>query len=140
MPDAAGYTANMEAAPETVILRRDRSGLRLVWPGGDTREIEASRLRASCRCADCVRARVDATMQDTTMQDPLQETLQETLQAPFDQIAIAEIAAIGDYAINIVFTDGHARGIFPWAYLRELAFAADTQPVVPPLALHGSSA
>jgi prepilin-type processing-associated H-X9-DG protein len=53
---------------------------------------------------------------------------------------IAEIGAIGDYAINVVFTDGHARGIFPWTYLRELAFAADTQPVVQPFAHHGPSA
>jgi DUF971 family protein len=129
--ERAGYTANMDAAPETVILRRDRSGLRLVWPGGDTREIDAARLRGACRCAPCVRARVDATMP---------ETMQDTMQKRFDAIAIAEIAAIGDYAINIVFTDGHARGIFPWAYLRELAFAADTPPVAPPLALHGPQA
>jgi DUF971 family protein len=120
---AAAYTANMEAAPETIILRRDRSGLRVNWPGGVVRDIDAARLRTACRCADCVRARVDGTLSE-----------------PFDDLAIAEIAAIGDYAINIVFTDGHARGIFPWAYLRELAFAGDAQPVDHPLALHGSPA
>jgi DUF971 family protein len=119
---AAAHTANMDAAPETIILRRDRSGLRLLWPAGDTRDIDSARLRGACRCADCVRARVDGT-------NPEQ----------FDNISIAEISAIGDYAINIVFSDGHSRGIFPWAYLRELAFAADMQPVDHPLALHGPS-
>jgi prepilin-type processing-associated H-X9-DG protein len=122
-PSESGYTANMDAAPETVILQRDRSGLRLVWPSGAERDIDAARLRTACRCADCVRARVDGTIPE-----------------PFDDLAIAEIAPIGDYAINIVFTDGHARGIFPWAYLRELAIAADTQPVDHPLASHGSPA
>jgi DUF971 family protein len=122
-PSESGHTANMDAAPETVILRRDRTGLRLVLPGGATRDIDAAHLRTACRCADCVRARVDAT-----------------IPKRFERIAIAEIAAVGDYAINIVFTDGHARGIFPWAYLRELAFAADAHPVDHPLASHGSPA
>jgi DUF971 family protein len=44
-------------------------------------------------------------------------------------VAIDRIVPIGGYAINIVFDDEHARGIFPWAFLRALAQAPDGQGV-----------
>jgi len=28
---------------------------------------------------------------------------------------------IGNYAVRLLFSDGHDRGIYPWSYLRELA-------------------
>ncbi|RUW64645.1 gamma-butyrobetaine hydroxylase-like domain-containing protein, partial [Mesorhizobium sp. M4B.F.Ca.ET.049.02.1.2] len=31
---------------------------------------------------------------------------------------------IGSYAIRLVFSDGHDRGIYPWSYLREIADSA----------------
>ena len=35
-------------------------------------------------------------------------------------VAIARIEPVGNYAIRIVFTDGHDTGLFVWEYLREL--------------------
>jgi len=63
----------------------------------------AERLRAACKCAHCIRARIDGVF-----------------TPGFDGIAITQIAPIGDYAINIAFSDGHARGIYPWHLLLEL--------------------
>ena len=40
---------------------------------------------------------------------------------PENDIAIDEVRAVGVYAINIVFSDGHARGIYPWGYLKSLS-------------------
>jgi prepilin-type processing-associated H-X9-DG protein len=42
---------------------------------------------------------------------------------------------IGGYALNIAFTDGHARGVYPWVYLHALATqsAAITPPPAPVL-------
>ena len=39
-----------------------------------------------------------------------------------------EIELVGSYAINIAFSDGHDRGIYPWAYLREIAIEAEPFP------------
>jgi prepilin-type processing-associated H-X9-DG protein len=103
-----GSMLDPDPIPESVVLVRDRSRLRLVWPSGETREIDAHRLRAACRCAGCTRARID-----------------ETFPASFDGLSIKTIGIIGDYAINIVFADGHARGIFPWEFLRSLALQDD---------------
>ena len=38
-------------------------------------------------------------------------------------ITIDRLAPVGDYAINIAFSDGHARGIYPWAYLQKIVSA-----------------
>jgi DUF971 family protein len=35
-------------------------------------------------------------------------------------VAIKELIPTGNYAIRIVFDDGHQTGIYSWAYLREL--------------------
>jgi DUF971 family protein len=36
-------------------------------------------------------------------------------------VAIVGIEAIGNYAIKIVFDDGHDTGLYSWDYLRKLA-------------------
>ncbi len=36
------------------------------------------------------------------------------------QVAIAAIHPVGNYAVRIVFSDGHDTGIFTWSYLRDL--------------------
>jgi len=36
------------------------------------------------------------------------------------RVAIRTVEPVGNYAIRIVFDDGHDTGIYSWAYLREL--------------------
>ncbi len=38
-------------------------------------------------------------------------------------LRIARIAAIGNYGLNIAFSDAHDRGVYPWALLETLADA-----------------
>lgn len=38
-----------------------------------------------------------------------------------DGIAITALREIGSYGVNIAFSDGHDRGIYPWSYLATLA-------------------
>jgi DUF971 family protein len=99
-----GPPFDASAAPETVVLKADRLRLGLAWPNGEAAELAAGRLRAKCRCAWCTRARIDGTF-----------------VASFDDVAIDRVAPVGDYAINITFSDGHTRGIYPWTYLRTIA-------------------
>jgi DUF971 family protein len=35
-------------------------------------------------------------------------------------VGIARLEPVGNYAVRIVFTDGHDTGLFVWEYLREL--------------------
>jgi DUF971 family protein len=80
-------------APEALTLR---------WDDGDAR-IAADVLRAHCRCAECT-ARV---------------RLGEPLRAA-DGLHLVEARPLGHYALQLVFSDGHERGLYPWTYLREI--------------------
>jgi DUF971 family protein len=90
-------------APTHISISDHLDFLDLTSAQGETIRLSAQRLRAACRCAHCVRARIDGVF-----------------ARAFDGIAITQVAPIGDYAINIAFSDGHARGIYPWSLLLEL--------------------
>ena len=45
---------------------------------------------------------------------------QEVLQTGKREVLITEIAAVGHYAVQPRFSDGHESGIFSWDYLYEL--------------------
>ena len=38
-----------------------------------------------------------------------------------ENVRIVDLKPIGNYAIQIVFDDGHSTGLFTWDYLRELS-------------------
>jgi DUF971 family protein len=114
---AEGPPFDAATAPETIVLTADRSRLRLEWSNGEQAEVLAGNLRGACRCAWCTRARIDGNF-----------------GAPPEAIAIDRLMPIGDYAINIAFSDGHARGIYPWPYLRLLAQPAQVADQVAELA------
>jgi DUF971 family protein len=77
--------------------------LTLHWPDGETR-LAAALLRQHCRCADCLaRARRGEAVQ------------------PRPDTTLSDAQLLGHYALRLVFSDGHDRGIYPWPYLRELA-------------------
>ena len=45
---------------------------------------------------------------------------QETLQTGKINVGIDNIQPVGNYAIQLFFSDGHDSGIYPWDYLYEL--------------------
>ena len=46
---------------------------------------------------------------------------QEVLQVGKRAVRIVGVEAVGNYALRIVFSDGHDSGLYDWAYLHELA-------------------
>ncbi|WP_375464341.1 DUF971 domain-containing protein [uncultured Methylobacterium sp.] len=95
-----------EAAPAEAVLARGGQSLRLTWHDGTSAVLPAARMRLRCRCAWCTRERIEARF-------PM----------AFEAVAVTRIVPMGGYAVHVAFSDGHARGIFPWVYLRELALA-----------------
>jgi DUF971 family protein len=100
---AAADQASSRNAPDAIVLERGGARLRLEWSSAGRIGLTASRLRGACRCARCVRARVDGGF-----------------SVPSPDLAIERVELVGDYGLTLAFSDGHARGIYPWAYLREL--------------------
>jgi DUF971 family protein len=92
----AAEAADSEISPDlSSLLLRSASGAPAV--------LSAERLRLSCMCAHCKRARFDGCF-----------------PAQFAGIGIVAVGDLG-YGLNIAFSDGHNRGIYPKSYLRELA-------------------
>jgi DUF971 family protein len=50
---------------------------------------------------------------------------QRTTVARKKQVKIARLEPVGNYAVRIVFDDGHDSGLYSWALLRELGEARD---------------
>jgi DUF971 family protein len=77
--------------------------LTIRWPDGRSDEIGAALLRRACRSARVRRAAIDGAPE------------------PAGDICITALEPVGHYAVNIAFSDGEARGIYPWPLLAELA-------------------
>jgi DUF971 family protein len=77
--------------------------LEIEWPDGVVSRLPHSLLRARCRCAACEQARRRSGA------DPVAEAA----------LRLTHIEPIGE-GVNLVFDDGHGRGIYPWAFLRQL--------------------
>lgn len=45
---------------------------------------------------------------------------QETLQLGKHNVVVTKIEPVGNYAVRLVFDDGHDTGLYTWAYLYEL--------------------
>jgi DUF971 family protein len=41
-------------------------------------------------------------------------------------VALLTIEPLGSTALRLVFSDGHERGIYPWTYLKQMAFGPTT--------------
>ena len=100
---------DLDAIPEQAVLVHGGGALRLTWRDGVIVSLNAEPLRLACRCAWCTRDRV-----------------LERFPSRISAVAMTHLEPIGGYAINIAFDDGHARGIYPWAYIRQLADDAQT--------------
>ena len=85
-------------------LAQDGSAVAIAWSDRASATLDAKTLWLNCPSAAAKRRRMDGTAQIT---DP--------------KLHIVRATPIGRYGINIAFSDGHDRGIYPSPYLRALA-------------------
>lgn len=52
---------------------------------------------------------------------------QEVLQTDKENVNISEIEPVGNYAIKLIFDDGHNTGLYSWSYLYELGIEHDNK-------------
>ncbi|MCM2462541.1 DUF971 domain-containing protein [Pseudomonas sp. CG7] len=81
---------------------RDKGQLKLNWPDGREQYLDHALLRRQCPCSQCRAFRLQGL---TVQVDP--------------RVRVVGINAQG-YGVQLVFSDGHERGIFPWVYLAGL--------------------
>jgi len=90
--------------PSKIKLNKGSRSLELSWPDG--RHVELS----------CELLRVYSPSAEVKGHGPGQEVLQVGKK----NVTITELKAVGNYALQLVFDDGHDTGIYSYDYLLEL--------------------
>ena len=84
--------------------------LSLQWDSGDEIYRDASLLRSQSPSAE-----------NKGETDIFGQVSGGQTKTEFPNIKIINISSVGNYAIRILFSDGHSTGIFSWEYLTSLA-------------------
>ena len=97
---------------EPVEMRAPRGGttLEIAWSDGAVSRYPHAILRGFCPCAHC---------------QGHQGPVGWAAEATDADLAILEIEEVGNYAVRLVFADGHSTGIYSFRFLRDLAVVAE---------------
>ncbi|MFJ4372648.1 DUF971 domain-containing protein [Pseudomonas japonica] len=87
--------------PRALRNRREAGELVLQWDDGE-QVLSHARLRGACPCSQCRAGRLGGR-----------------IDLVGDTVRVERIEGQG-YGVQLVFSDGHERGIYPWAYLKQL--------------------
>jgi DUF971 family protein len=102
------------ANPKEITVRREKREVHVRWQDGHESVYGFDLLRRECPCALCSdqRSKQSATggLSLTLLSGPV-------LKA--GEIQVTEVKAVGRYAINFVWSDGHDSGIYSYGFLRE---------------------
>lgn len=90
--------------PTQVVLHAVCGALELAFDDGVHKTLSGALLRSACRCAGCESARRGGAPPETAA-----------------GVRLHDLQLMGGSAVQLRFSDGHERGIYPWAYLYELA-------------------
>ena len=87
-------------------ISNDRAGrvLTIVWQDGAHQQWPHAQQRASCKCTQCQSGRL----------------LGVAFATAGDDLRVEQLEVVGNYGLQLIFNDGHQRGIYPWPYLRAL--------------------
>ena len=95
----------LAALPSHVVIHQLSRRLELRWPSGYGISLGHARLRSACKCAWCEGQR-RRTHRDV----------------PCDaDVVLQGVTPVGEQGLQLHFSDGHDRGIYPWSYLQALA-------------------
>ena len=98
------YEHMMRPPPIRLRLLRAENLLELTWTASaPPQSLSAFELRCACRCAGCVDEFTGAALLDPA-----------TVPA---EVAIADVRSVGNYAVQLGFSDRHSTGIYTWDHL-----------------------
>ncbi|NOX19169.1 MAG: DUF971 domain-containing protein [Chlorobi bacterium] len=89
-------------------LEIKESKLFIIWKDETASEIELPELRKNCPCAYC-------TTQEEGSDD------MRIRRFTVDQLTVARLEIVGNYALKVVWKDGHNLGIYTFESLKEMA-------------------
>lgn len=95
----------MSFYPIKVQQESDRH-LKITWNDGKEQILDTVALRRACPCAACI-----DEMTGKPILDP---------KSVADSVRPKYVKSVGQYAMNVSFTDGHGTGFYSFAKLREI--------------------
>lgn len=99
-----------KARPTGVTADRNTRVLVIAWDDGSSCTYSFAGLRAICPCVTCRGGH------DNMGQPPDKALLQV---AKDDELTLKNLQAVGSYALQFDWSDGHNTGIYTWDYLYE---------------------
>lgn len=97
----------MSASPTVFRAHKATRDFEIAWSDGHSARIGFRTLRWQCPCASCV--------------DEMTGVRTLPLERVPEEIAPVQLEPSGNYAVKIIWSDGHASGIYSWDRLRQLA-------------------
>ncbi|MGZ3241742.1 MAG: gamma-butyrobetaine hydroxylase-like domain-containing protein [Burkholderiaceae bacterium] len=90
--------------PQNILNDKQSGLLTVTWDDETQQQFNHAFLRSSCQCADCKKKSSGDAIGVTIRSD----------------IKLTDLRPVGAYGIQLIFNDGHDRGIYPWAFLKSL--------------------
>lgn len=109
--------------PTSIDLKKDK-GLTVRWDDGTTSYYPIGYLRRMSPSADMRQLREEMSANPLTV-------LPSTSGSAGGPLVATSAELIGNYALRIVFSDGHSTGIYSWKYLRSIDPEARKPPTSP---------
>ncbi len=99
--------------PTGITADRDRKILVITWNDGHLSEYPFAGLREACPCAECRGGHEN-------MGGPPDPGVFFIPLSPAKSDRLTDLQAVGNYALQFTWADGHQYGIYTWDYLRGL--------------------
>ncbi len=96
----------MTIAPINIKAHQSDRELELLWNEDSSHRLSYLLLRGECPCANCISEHTGERLLDIT-------TIPEDIHP-------TEIKLIGNYALQIFWSDGHSTGMYTWEHLENL--------------------
>ncbi len=97
----------------------DKNGLEITWSDGIKNTLFSEVLRKNCPCAVCKEKRGDDSHSQPLT--PKKSMLKVVDSSKEEELKLEKIWQVGQYAVGLLWGDGHQTGIYTFQYLRELA-------------------
>lgn len=94
----------IEKEPRPVSVDATATALSVVWDDGKRGDVNFMDLRLACPCASCVDEWTGAKLLDPARVAP--------------DVRPVAMEAVGNYAVQIRWSDGHETGLYSWRILR----------------------
>lgn len=106
--------------PTAIRLDKARHKLVIPWSDGHVSEYGWDGLRDACPCAQCRGGHGDTD----AASDPNVFVL-----TPVKGYQVTSVDVVGNYALQVTWSDGHRAGIYTWDYLRDLCPCVECRQV-----------